>query len=220
MPRGRVSVNGPLDGGLLTGEAITVNESAMKITKKTRILDAATAIFGRQGFKKASVEQIASAAGVGKGTIYLRFDSKEDLFYQVLNRVTRDLAARTSKGIDARDPADELLVTRTLALWDAIAEQPLLADLLLGRHEEILPGWTEQLAELRAVLCHPLVEVLELGARQGTVRPDIDRDALATVLLDLRAASLLVLESTLRTAEDQDRLGLTTLDILMNGVRT
>jgi AcrR family transcriptional regulator len=187
--------------------------------RQVRILDAATGIFSRHGFKKSSVEQIAAAAGVGKGTVYLRFQSKEDLFYQVLVREARTLAALTSKGIDPRDPADELLVTRTLALWEAIGEQRLLADLLLGRHEEVLPKWAEQLAELRTVLRHPLVEVLELGVRQGTVRRDVDRESLATILLDLRAASLIVLENTVRTVEEQERLGLTTLDVLMNGIR-
>ncbi|MCY1014609.1 TetR/AcrR family transcriptional regulator [Pyxidicoccus sp. MSG2] len=52
----------------------------MSSDPRTAILDAAGEIFVRFGFKKASVEEIARRAGVGKGTIYLYFESKEALF--------------------------------------------------------------------------------------------------------------------------------------------
>ncbi|NOK16704.1 TetR/AcrR family transcriptional regulator [Corallococcus carmarthensis] len=47
---------------------------------RTAILTAAGEVFARFGFKKASVEDIARRAGVGKGSIYLHFESKEALF--------------------------------------------------------------------------------------------------------------------------------------------
>ncbi|WP_375757273.1 TetR/AcrR family transcriptional regulator [Corallococcus exercitus] len=47
---------------------------------RTAIMSAAGEVFTRFGFKKASVEDIARRAGVGKGSIYLHFESKEALF--------------------------------------------------------------------------------------------------------------------------------------------
>lgn len=52
----------------------------MSSNPRTAILDAAAGVFARFGFKKASVEDIARRAGVGKGSIYLHFASKEALF--------------------------------------------------------------------------------------------------------------------------------------------
>ncbi|NMO15660.1 TetR/AcrR family transcriptional regulator [Pyxidicoccus fallax] len=52
----------------------------MSSDPRTAILEAAGEVFGRYGFKKASVEDIARRAGVGKGSIYLHFESKEALF--------------------------------------------------------------------------------------------------------------------------------------------
>lgn len=52
----------------------------MSSDPRTAILDAASEVFVRYGFKKASVEDIARKAGVGKGSIYLHFESKEALF--------------------------------------------------------------------------------------------------------------------------------------------
>lgn len=52
----------------------------MSSDPRTAILNAAGEVFARFGFKKASVEDIARRAGVGKGSIYLHFESKEALF--------------------------------------------------------------------------------------------------------------------------------------------
>jgi AcrR family transcriptional regulator len=52
----------------------------MSTDPRTAILNAAGEVFARFGFKKASVEDIARRAGVGKGSIYLHFESKEALF--------------------------------------------------------------------------------------------------------------------------------------------
>lgn len=58
----------------------------MSSEAKEAILDAAAEIFGHFGFKKASVEDIARRASVGKGTIYLHYESKEALFQAIVRR--------------------------------------------------------------------------------------------------------------------------------------
>lgn len=48
--------------------------------KRTRILEAATVIFGERGFNEASIKDIASDAGLSPGTVYTYFKNKEQLF--------------------------------------------------------------------------------------------------------------------------------------------
>lgn len=55
--------------------------------KREAILFSALKIFERDGFHKAKVEEIAKGANVGKGTIYEYFDSKRDLFFQMVKRM-------------------------------------------------------------------------------------------------------------------------------------
>jgi len=50
-----------------------------KEIKRRRILLAATELFIQQGFRKTSVDEVAQAAGVAKGTVYLYFKNKSDL---------------------------------------------------------------------------------------------------------------------------------------------
>lgn len=60
---------------------------------RTAILNAAGEVFARFGFKKASVEDIARRAGVGKGSIYLHFESKEALFEACVERAYEESLA-------------------------------------------------------------------------------------------------------------------------------
>jgi AcrR family transcriptional regulator len=48
--------------------------------KKELILNAAIPVFGKSGFKKTSIEDLADAADISKQGLYLHFSSKEEIF--------------------------------------------------------------------------------------------------------------------------------------------
>jgi AcrR family transcriptional regulator len=52
--------------------------------RREKIVDAAVLVFGEKGFAGASVADIAKAAGIAKGTVYLYFPSKEEIFTAIL----------------------------------------------------------------------------------------------------------------------------------------
>lgn len=80
----------------------------MSAEHRDAILEAATEVFMRYGFRKASIDDIARRAGIGKGTVYLHFDSKEELFATVVRtiwgRVFEELktAVRQARTPDAK----------------------------------------------------------------------------------------------------------------------
>ncbi len=55
---------------------------------KQEIIDAAARLFARYGFKKTSIDDVAVAARIGKGSVYLHFVSKEELFAEVVRRMS------------------------------------------------------------------------------------------------------------------------------------
>jgi len=65
-----------------------------------QIVAAALEVFARRGFAAATVDEIAREAGLGKGTVYQYFDSKEDLFFAgfraVIERMLAEARARAS----------------------------------------------------------------------------------------------------------------------------
>ncbi len=75
---------------------------------KERILEAAERIFSEKGYYDTKVYQIAEAAGVSVGTIYRFYDSKEDLYAEVIRTKLRELERRVSKSIKDKNPREAL----------------------------------------------------------------------------------------------------------------
>ncbi len=70
------------------------------------ILDAARGVFARHGFQAATVDEIAEAAGVAKGTVYLYFPSKRDIFLATLRAGVLDLHAEVERQVGAAASAE------------------------------------------------------------------------------------------------------------------
>jgi len=74
----------------MTRQATAPPETARGTTKRERILRAAIDVFAKNGYFNAKVSEIAKAAGVADGTIYLYFDGKEDLLVTIFREHTRN----------------------------------------------------------------------------------------------------------------------------------
>lgn len=70
-------------------------KSILSETRQGEILDAARRVFARRGFSDGIVDEIAVEAGMAKGTIYLYFKSKKDIYRAVLDHDMKKLKART-----------------------------------------------------------------------------------------------------------------------------
>lgn len=77
--------------------------------KREQILDGAKRVFMEQGFEAASMNDITRAAGVSKGTIYVYFENKEDLFGYMIERERRRITETIRHVLDGRKPIDETL---------------------------------------------------------------------------------------------------------------
>lgn len=77
--------------------------------KREAILKAATRIFARRGFFQAQVADIARAAGVAAGTVYLYFHSKDDLLVSLFERTMRDAIVEGRSALERiADPVERL----------------------------------------------------------------------------------------------------------------
>jgi AcrR family transcriptional regulator len=84
------------------------NREAYLQVRRDQILDAATHVFGEKGFEGASVSDIAKAACMGKGTIYLYFKNKEEIFSAILSE--RSFVPELAQLIqDEQAPFEEVL---------------------------------------------------------------------------------------------------------------
>ncbi len=191
----------------------------MEQTKRDCILASAAKAFTRFGFRKASVDEIAKDAGVGKGTVYLACDSKEDLFYQAVHRELRAWIGETARLVDPRKQADELLVEIASASARYLEAHPLVRELFEGKHAVLLPQWEERLEALRALGRQNVIEVLRLGIRQKVFRADLDVEELSTILQDLNMVSWAFHPRDLEDPAVIERRARVGLDLVLNGLR-
>lgn len=99
--------------------------------KATGILDAAEQLFLQFGYRKVTIDEVARRAGVGKGTVYLYWPSKLELFGAVF---TRDSVAMLTSAADAlrADPREVLLSVSSRRTFIATMNNPLARAIVAG----------------------------------------------------------------------------------------
>lgn len=70
-----------------------------QINQKDKIVQAAEKLFAQKGFYLTTLEEIASGANLAKGTIYLHFENKTDLFISIIERKLNVLLKKIEEGI-------------------------------------------------------------------------------------------------------------------------
>lgn len=80
-----------------------------KIARKNEILEASLQLFAEKGFHKVTVDEIAERVGLSKGTVYLYFKNKEDLFFSIVQEKAELLYQRLQSTIIAEKPFTECL---------------------------------------------------------------------------------------------------------------
>lgn len=101
-----------------------------RVERAHRILDVAAALILRWGYNKTTIDDIAREAGVAKGTIYLHWKTREDLFRALIRRERVDMAEEVKQRI-SEDPMGATLrgILKHLAL--VIMKRPFMKALLL-----------------------------------------------------------------------------------------
>jgi AcrR family transcriptional regulator len=100
--------------------------------REKRILDAAAALLVRWGYRKTTIEDVAREAGVGKGTIYLHWKDKNELFRAAIWRASRQATEDVMQRIAADPEGGQFHRVWTHGLL-AVFANPLLAALMKGQ---------------------------------------------------------------------------------------
>lgn len=158
-----------------------------KERKRAEILEAAMTVFARKGFRRSKMEEVAVAAGIGKGTIYEYFDSKHQLLralHDYMLHQLREYYAEELKGIE--EPPERIRRFLAAALGGFRRWEPffyVFCDVWAeaGRAEQQSLLRT-QLREAHRASLDDLVRVIEAGVAAGVFRCGQPRLAAEQVL--------------------------------------
>jgi AcrR family transcriptional regulator len=171
---------------------------------RERILEEAKKEFTRSG-ANASLEEIAKKAGVGPGTLYRHFPTREELLVAVYRSEMEKLAAAERTFADTLPPV-EALRAWLLLFVDAVAAKQLIApalNTLVGDHKKVFEASYAQMHEaLRALV--------KRAIKSGDIRKDLDP-------IDLLRA--LVGVANVATSPDWQQSARRLVDILVTGSR-
>ena len=138
-----------------------------------QILSAALDVFGERGLAAARLEDIAKRAGLSKGTIYLYFPNKEELFREMVRDIVVSKIERREEEFNARTrSATETLIDFMRGHWTFI-RSPQFAPLFRLIHAEIhhFPDLARFYAEEVAARGQRLVaRIVEQGIASGEFR--------------------------------------------------
>lgn len=126
-------------------------------TRADEIADAAAEVFQRYGLRKASMDDVATAAGLSRQGLYLHYRTKEALFHASLRRILR---RQQEKVTQALTPDGRTLPDRLMAALDV----------LHGEYAVVYHGTTAELIEAAETLGRSLLdETIEHHTRELTV---------------------------------------------------
>lgn len=132
------------------------------------ILDSVDILLGRFGYNKMTVEDIAQQTGIGKGTIYLHFPSKEELTLshidRIIDRLLTQLQAIAGDGGDPEVRIKKMLITRVLFRFESVRSYSQnLNDLLSSLRAALMIRRRIHFAKEAQVFSKVLVEGEESG---------------------------------------------------------
>jgi AcrR family transcriptional regulator len=146
--------------------------------RAARILDVTAELLLRHGYRRVAIDDVARHADIGKGTVYLHWKTRDDLFRAVFEREV--LQALTELlGALRQDPGAWRLHRLARSWFLAIMRRPLLRALfladaeLLGKLAKPASGARE---DRHRLVSHAYVQLL---AEYGLLRDDLDADAVA-----------------------------------------
>lgn len=163
----------------------------MKLARRTErsralILDAAEIVFREDGFDRATVEAIATQAGLTRKTAYNLFGSKEEIAHGLIARAEAVDTGYRSR-IEANEDAATLLEVVLIDSANWCMANPSLARMALV--PDIRP--TAQPPADRPSFQGLVTDIVALGQTQGLIRRDEDAGLLALVLLSVFGQAML-----------------------------
>lgn len=171
---------------------------------RDRLLEAAARAFAREG-SEASLKAIAKDAGVGIGTLYRRFPTREGLIEATYRNETARLCAAASEILQDA-PAAEALRTWMDRFVDYMATKHGMADAL----RTVLVTGGDLRMKTRDLLTTAVATLMEAGVADDAIRPDVDPN---DVLMALGGVTLIAGDAS------QHDLAGRLLDLLMDSLK-
>jgi AcrR family transcriptional regulator len=185
--------------------------------RRKQVLRHAKHIFARKGYHRTNVADIIGRAGIARGTFYLYFQNKKDLFEELLEQVLTELSSRILRlrvGLDSPDPVEQLRANLRRVVTYVLEEREL-TDILLNHSTGFDRDLDHKILNFYDRIAALIQRSLDLGIEMKLVR-ETDTHAIAYSILGAIKEVIGLLSRG--GATDADQLVETILDFGLRGV--
>jgi len=152
------------------------------------ILHAAEKLFSQRRFHEVTLDEVAKAAQVGKGTIYRYFADKDDLFFQLVTHGFDELCDLLQRRVPGAAPFEQRLLGACQEIVRFFDRRRQLFRLM--QNEDARLAWCQgslrdRWHAHRQHLVSAVAAILEQGITEGVLRRDLPPDVLAQFLLGM-----------------------------------
>lgn len=170
-----------------------------KVARREAILSAAKAVFAEKGLLAATIDDVARRAEVAKGTIYLYFKAKEEMFAALMDEGLALVGTRFREAVDLSLPADENLRRLCDAYCRLYREEPQYFKLLFFcSHADVRAKVCANPSECQGL--PPLAALIQKGIEEGTFSPTVDPAKVAAIAWGSSNGIILMFEQELQGA--------------------
>ena len=160
-----------------------MRDSVNKRTLRDDILDATDDLLTRFGYRKMTIDDLAREVGIGKGTVYLYFSSKEEIALSHIDRIIERLKSQlweiAESNLTPEEKIKKMLVERVMFRFDAVQHYKMSLDELMAQvRPNLLERRKRYFEEEANVFAAVLSRRTESGKFHGTVE-EISRLLLA-----------------------------------------
>ncbi|HLJ75612.1 MAG TPA: TetR/AcrR family transcriptional regulator [Thermoanaerobaculia bacterium] len=186
-------------------------------SKRERILRAAIDVFAQNGYFNAKVSEIARAAGVADGTIYLYFDGKEDLLISIFREYTRDYLLSLERDLANVNRAEKRMRITIRHHLEALGRDKALAIVWQVELRHSLKFMTLLSHQEVADYLNILRKIVEQGQNEGVFRKTLHPQLVAKAvfgILDEMVTSWMLSEKDSNLVDQAGAVS----DLVLNGL--
>ncbi|MBI4798599.1 MAG: TetR/AcrR family transcriptional regulator [Desulfarculus sp.] len=164
------------------GDALTVvNDKKKPSDKHRRIIEAALKVFAKNGFYNSKVSEIARAAGVADGTIYLYFQNKDDILISLFEEEMQGVLDQVTLAVNQEaDPAKKLerFAIAHLSLVEQNQEMAEIIQVEVRQSSKFMRGYANiKFQEYLNLISGIIKEGQALGVFRADIRPGVAKRA-------------------------------------------
>jgi TetR/AcrR family transcriptional regulator, fatty acid metabolism regulator protein len=154
-----------------------------KETRRRQILNSAVEVFARKGFAGARTRDIAAAAGIAEGTIYLYFDGKDDLLLTAFRETVHEFCTSIRSVLAADLPFAERLERFIRVQFERIEAEPALATVLLLESRQTTAFYSGPVRDVLRTYASAIDDFFASGVADGSIRSDAPLSLVRRILI-------------------------------------